>query len=67
MAIWMEIHCDRLSSFCASCRNDNPGVLAFSERESIFNALKGLETYAKKKGWKKTRRGWICPNCSTAK
>jgi len=73
MGYWIEIHCDiksfgppgelHLNGWCSNESTSYPMGMAKSTRASYFKALKYLTEQAKGWGWKKTREGWICPNC----
>jgi len=77
MSYWIELHCDvlsdgpkdpgRLDAFCFTNRNDNVMAGAKNSRGSTLHTIRYLEKRARLQGWKKTRKGWACPNCKTLK
>ena len=78
MGIWMEIRCENrnepsanmvppnFSSHCWSRDNSGPMDEALDTQAGVISTLKLLEAEAKKAGWKKIQKGWICPYCAKA-
>lgn len=66
MAIWLEIRCEKRGEIpdCWSDRNDGPSALSSEDRVSVLASLSGMEKQGRASGWKRTRLGWICPNCA---
>jgi hypothetical protein len=70
MSFWVELHCDiRLGHgnqfddvACHTQRGDLLGMLVSGASHVRFTPS-ALRTEAIRKGWKKSRLGWACPNC----
>lgn len=78
MGIWIEYRCenrfnassgDRLpeNKRCLSHDNRGPMEMADDTRASVVEVLRSLDDDARRNGWEKTREGWICPFCTTAR
>lgn len=72
MAYWIELRCeDRDESYadfsyykkCWSYFNYGLGDLAFDTVKDLLATRSAIECNAKKAGWKKLSRGWVCPHC----
>jgi hypothetical protein len=79
MSLWIELHCDAQRSKrpvlragtrevikghfepCETNANDSPG--AMFDPSNLSRAYGHLQKDARARGWKKTKAGWVCPNC----
>lgn len=69
MSVWMELRCASRgldiprTQQCWSDKNTGPMDLAADDRRSVSMVASQLFHEAKEGGWKRTREGWVCPNC----
>lgn len=71
MAIFISLRCEGRgegrSPFngtrCWSDDNDDPFVMADDTKKSASDCLSELFKDAESGGWKRTKTGWMCPNC----
>jgi hypothetical protein len=72
MAYWIEIRCeDRdqpyaegyLNARCWSFDNQGCGDLASDNVSDLLAVRRHIEIRALEAGWKKLKRGWVCPHC----
>ena len=70
MAIWMELRCElrgdgrrESDDRCLSDDNTGPHGMALDSCRSASLSATELFEEAKIDGWKRTKEGWVCPNC----
>lgn len=69
MSVWMELRCERRTragTGCWSNVNAGPMEMAADDQRSVIAVTRLLFAEARAGGWKRTKDGWVCPNCAAA-
>jgi len=68
LTFFLQIHCADAPELREKCDDwDGASLQLQTEHteEALITGKRVLESIARRHGWKRKRRGWVCPHCLT--